>query len=106
MPYYGQLEIEVRLMREGHGIEGKEMAPVAKRVVRMELREALQIRSMVEEGRRGQRRRVFDQVSPVADAIKDVLDEDESAELRMQWDEAIRSASPEQKRRALEALRS
>jgi hypothetical protein len=102
MPYFGQVEIEVRLMREGHGIEGKDMAPVATRVVRIGERDAKVVRATVESD--AETDPTYMLLAPVAKAVKDVLDEDEGVELDRRWREAERAATPERRRAALAVL--
>jgi hypothetical protein len=100
MPYYGQVEIEVRLMREGHGVEGKDMAPVAHRIVRMEEFDAKELRGLLEANPHNQ----FGLLLPVAKAVKEVLDDDEAVELDRRWRDAVSSAPAERKRAALAVL--
>jgi hypothetical protein len=105
MPYFGQVEIEVRLMREGHGIEGKDMAPVAKRVVRLSEHDAEIVRDTVEKHSGGTDADDFyGLLSDTAEAVKAVLDEDEGVELDRRWREAERAATPERRRAALAVL--
>lgn len=74
--YYGQVEIEVRLKREGHGPEGKAMGVVATRTVTLEEGHARDMATEV----------VGDPFTePVRAAVRAVLDENRRAELQEQW---------------------
>lgn len=96
MPYFGYIEVEVRLMREGHGLEGKEVAPVAKRTVRIGEMEARKHT----EGAAGLRA----ETDKLRDAILDVLGDDDMAEMEVRWREATKDMTPTKMKAALEVL--
>lgn len=98
MPYFGWIEVEVRLVREGFGIEGKESAIVATRTARIE---EMKAREFVVEEIDGHSTPV---VKAVRDAVKGAFDEDDMGDMRQRWAAAQQHLTPEKMRAALEVL--
>lgn len=96
------VEVEVRLLREGHGTDssgtpGSGHAVEAKRVVRIEENDA---RSLLEPNAPP----VNPELVTVKHAIREVLDEDDMVEMRARWERATEKLSAAKMRAALEVL--
>lgn len=107
MGYYGRVEVEVRLMRQGHGVDssgeaGSGFGCEAKRVVRIEERVA---RAFVEMVARGEAAEHAGKVAgEIKAAVKSVLDESDLAELHERWRNATARLDADKMRAALEVL--
>lgn len=103
MPYHGYVEVEVRLLRQGHGADssgdpGSGYAVEQSKTVRIEERDA-------HAATIGNDVMVADKLGErVVAAIREVLDADESLDLEERWSYAVERATPESKRKALELL--
>lgn len=106
MPYFGKVEIEVRLMRQGHGREGADFAAVQVASIEMPEGHAQAVREALEQHRStfGSSGIDYSALTVVAEAIKKVLDGDEAFELNQRWNDVVSLVSPEMKRKALALL--
>jgi hypothetical protein len=103
--YHGYIEIEVRLLRQGHGTDssgepGSGYEVEQKKIVRLEERDALYVRAKAEHDGPD----FYGHLAGTSQAIKAVLDADEAGELQRRWNDAVGTASPERKRAALAVL--
>lgn len=102
VPYYGWIEVEVRLLRQGHGEDssgtpGSGHAVEASRTVRLEENDA---RSLLEPNAPP----VNPELVTVKQAIREVLDEDDMVDMRARWERATEKLTAEKMRAALEVL--
>lgn len=102
MSYFGFVEVEVRLMREGFGPEGKDTGEIARRVVQISEADATAYghvagKSLTDE-------REAEVSASIQKAVKEVLDEDSMGELLRRWRDATSNLDADKMRAALEAI--
>lgn len=109
--YYGYIEVEVRLLRQGHGEDssgepGSGFAVEASRTVRIEEYNARYIGRSAPFGEAVVAAACDEEMDRVAQAIREVLDEDGMADLQERWRTATENLDADKMRAALEVLES
>lgn len=105
MTYFGKVEVEVRLLRQGHGEDssgtpGSGFAVHATRTVEIPEHVAKALVSDFDSDGS----QVGDTIKRVVGAVKAVLDEDDMDELQQRWREATRDPDADKMRAALAVL--
>jgi hypothetical protein len=109
--YYGYIEVEVRLMRQGHGEDssgepGSGFAVEASRTVRIEAYNAKYIGRPAPVEFAIEAAACDEELDRVAKAIREVLDDDGMAELQERWRTATENLDADKMKAALAVLES